>query len=462
MFKLIRKIFFEKCRFADPKCKAFDGGGILKCSCGKSGKAPSAPQYQMPSYAQRLPEEQLALIRAQAGKQVTMPREYDIAGQTYQDLLKYSPQLQELLMPREYDIAGQAYQDLLKYSPQLQKLPMPSEYDFVEQGLKGLHGYQPEQFRFPMEDIQKALEAQQALQYEQYQKQINPILASQGQYDSTYRANLLSDFLKNQQAQQYGTTADLLTNQAMQNLDISRWLPQLQSSALSGLQSLGGARSNIDLYNAGIQNELAKWLPQFQSGIAGTIENLGGAKTNINQYNADLQNTLARWLPQFQSGIAGQLAGLGGQRSTLDQFNLQLPFQTTIPALGNVYGQGMQFGDRTTQQANLQYQQDLQSYREAEARKQKMYEQLGSLALAGATGGMSGAAGMLGPASGMAGFGGGFMQGLQGTAGTASLLNQFPGLGMGTGNYQQRTNWTPPTAQKYKPLSIGYGDFKTF
>ena len=323
MFKRMIKYLTGKCRFADPKCKAFNGGGLLKCTCGKSGKAPSAPAYQMPSYAQGLPEEQLALIRSASGKTAAMPQEYDIASQS----------------------------------------------------LQGLLGTSPDQFQFPMQDIQQALAAQQGIQYQDYLNQIRPIMAAQGQLDSSGYTNRISDFLKGQQSQTYGTTADLLTQQAMQNLH------------------------------------------------------------------------LGQWLPHFQSGIAGQLAGLGGQRSALDQFNLTLPFQTTIPALGGVYGQGMQLGDRNTQQANMQYQAQLQDYMQKQQQQSQMFQQLGQLGMSGLTGGLSGAAGMLGGAKGMAGFGGGFMQGLQGTAGTASLLNQFPGLGMGTGNYQQRTNWTLPQSQ---------------
>ncbi len=322
MLKKILRYLFSKCRFSDPKCKAFNGGGALKCTCGKSGKAPSVPAYQQPAWAGGLPEEQLALIRSQVGKQAPIPGEFDIASQALQRLL----------------------------------------------------GTQAEQFQLPIQQIQDALAAQQGIQYQDYLKEIRPIMAAQGQLDSSGYTNRISDFLQGQQAQSYGSTADLLTQQAMQNL-------QLQ-----------------------------------------------------------------QWEPQFQAGIAEQLAGLGGQRSALDQFNLTLPFQTTIPAMGNVYGQGLQLGDRNTQQANMQYQADLQNYMQKEQQKAQMYQQLGQLGMAGLTGGLSGGFGLLGGAGGMAGFGGGFMKGLQGTAGMASLLNQFPGLGSGgTGNF--RYNQKLPSAQ---------------
>lgn len=333
MFNLIKEILKSfnslnsKCRFADPKCKAFNKGGLLKCTCGKKGKAPSAPAYQIPGWASGLPEEQLALIRAQVGKEA----------------------------------------------------PVPGEFDIASQALQGLLGTQAEQFQLPIQQIQDALSAQQGIQYQDYLDQIRPIMAAQGQLDSSSYTNRISDFLQGQQAQSYGTTADLLTQQALQNLD------------------------------------------------------------------------LQKWIPQFQSGIAGQLAGLGGQRSALDQFNLTLPFQTTIPALGNVYEQGLSLGDRNTQQANMQYQSDLQSYMQKEQQKAQLYQSLGQLGMAGLTGGLSGAAGLLGTGTG---FGGGFLQGLSGTAPSSMLLNKFQELGGtelgGTGNYRQRFNWTTPS---YSPLS---------
>lgn len=312
MFKRFLKYLFLKCQFSEPRCKAFKGGGILKCNCGKSGKAPSAPQYQMPSWAAGLPEEQLALIRSQIGKQASIPGEFDIASQA----------------------------------------------------LQGLLGTQAEQFQLPIQQIQDALAAQQGIQYQDYLKEIRPIMAAQGQLDSSGYTNRISDFLQGQQAQSYGTNADLLTQQALQNL-------QLQ-----------------------------------------------------------------QWVPQFQSGIAGQLAGLGGQRSALDQFNLTLPFQTTIPALGNIYGQGLQFGDRNTQQANMQYQAQLQDYLQKQQQQSQMYQQLGQLGMAGLTGGLSGAAGLLGGAKGMGSFGSGFLEGLMGTAPSTRFMTQW--------NKQKLSPYTSP------------------
>src|SRR3990167_1213821 len=279
---------------------------------GDGDDKPEAPAFQLPSYAQGLPEEQLALIRARIGKTAGTPQEFDIASQA----------------------------------------------------LQGLLGTQASQFQFPREAIQQALDAQQAQELQRYQQQVNPLLAQRGQFDSSTRENLLTDFLGYQSTARLGTTADLLTQEAQQNL-------QLQ-----------------------------------------------------------------QFIPQFQSGIAGQLAGLGGQRSALDQFNLTLPFQTTIPGLGNVYNQGLALGDRDIAQQNLQFQADLQDYQQKQAQQSQLFSQLGQLGAAGLTGGLSGLA------PGGAGFFGGTLQGLQGTAGTAQLLSQFPGLsGQGvTPNYQYRPN----------------------
>lgn len=173
---------------------AIRGGG------GGNDSPPAVPTYDQsfPSWAKDLPPEQIALLRQYASGQTTTPSAFGQAQDIYGKLANYSP----------------------------------------------------DQFKYPMEDIQKALQAQQDIQYQQYQKQINPILASQGQYDSSYRTNLNSDFLKGQQAQAYGQTANLLTNQASQNFDLSKMLPQWQGAAASGLTGLGAQQANVNNQNA--------------------------------------------------------------------------------------------------------------------------------------------------------------------------------------------------------------------
>ena len=186
-------------------------------------------------------------------------------------------------------MGNQYLQELLGYARQGvgKTLAEPSEYGYVSDYLKNLMGYQPSQFQFPMEDIQKALSAQQGLQMQDYLQQIRPSLASQGQLDSTYYTNLLGKYLQGQQAQTYGTTADLLTQQALNNMQIQQWLPS------------------------------------FQSGVAGQLAGLGGQRAGINQYN--LEYPYQTYIPAL-SGIFGQGMGLAGQQY---QANL-VPYQYEI------------------------------------------------------------------------------------------------------------------------------------
>lgn len=190
-----------------------------------------------------------------------------------------------------------------------QKLTEPSEYGISSQALQNLLQYQPSQFQYPMEDIQKALAAQQAIQLQQYQQQIRPVLAQQGQLDSTYYANLLGNYLQGQQAQTYGTTADLLTNQATQNYNLQQWLPQFQSNIASQLGNVGTLRSNVNQYN--MQYPYSTYIPAL-SGMYGT-----GLNQAQQQYNA----AMAQWQSdeqqrqkeqEQQAGFLGSLGSLGG------------------------------------------------------------------------------------------------------------------------------------------------------
>src|SRR3990167_1471827 len=230
---------------------------------GDENNPPAPPQYELPSWAQGLPEEQLQYIRqfAQSGG---------------------------LQMPQEYGISSQALQNML--------------------------GYQPQQFQFPMEAIQQALDAQQAQQLQQYQNQIRPVLAQQGQLDSTYYANLLDRYLQGQQTSRLGNTANLLTSQAQQNYDLS------------------------------------KWLPTFQSGVAGQLAGVGGQKANVNQLN--LTTPFQTYIPAFQN-VYNQGLQLGdrefGAKNTawlqaLDQYNQDQANQAAmISSLGQILGAGAGF-----------------------------------------------------------------------------------------------------------------------
>lgn len=169
------------------------------------------------------------------------------------------------------------------------EIPMPGEYGQTGEALTNLLNYSPSNFSFPMEDIQKALDAQQGLQFEQYQKQLRPVMAGQGQLDSTYYANMISDFLKNQQAQKYGTTADLLTQQATQNFDLSKWLPTFKSNVASQIQGLGGAKSNINQWN--LEYPFQSYIPAQQ----------GMYNTGLNQAQQQYASAMAQWQADEQN-----------------------------------------------------------------------------------------------------------------------------------------------------------------
>lgn len=210
------------------------------------------------------------------------------ARPTAEQVLSGSPRLSELdQMVRQY--IGKS-------------LTMPGEWGEASDVYRELLGYTPEQFQFPISDIQKALEAQQALQFEGYQKQLRPILANQGQLDSTYYANLVSDYLKGQQAQSYGTTADLLTQQALQNLQLSQWLPQFRADIAGLLGDVGSQKLGLDQYNL--------MLP-LQTYIPG-LENLYGLASG--EADRQYQNLMSRYqydLGNFQRNQQQRAGGMG-------------------------------------------------------------------------------------------------------------------------------------------------------
>lgn len=348
--------------------------------CGKKESQPTIPSYSRAE----IPADLLSYIKSGVGR--TLPE------------------------PSEYGISSQALQDLLGYMPQLQQLTEPAEYGRAGLGLEELLGYTPDQFQYPMNEIQQALAAQQALQMEQYQKQLRPVMAQQGQLDSTYYANMISDYLKGQQAQTYGTTADLLTNQAMQNYDLS------------------------------------KWLPQFKSGILGEMGNLGQLRQGTQQYNVDLANQLATWLPGFRSGVAGQLAGIGGQRADIGQLNLNYPYQTYIPAYQQAYGTSVNEGNLQYQSAMNQYNAAMQEYEQKQAERAAKSELISRFA-----GPIAG--GWYGESAGV-----GLAPAMQGTLKNVELLTGLGRMGnnIDLSSLLGNMNFSTPSAQ-YKPQWASFG-----
>lgn len=191
--------------------------------------------------------------------------------------------------------------DVLNYLNQAGSttLSYPSEYSTVADTLNQLLNYQTTDFAYPMTDIQSALASQQALQLEDYQKQIRANLAKQGQLDSTYYTDLLSNYLKNQQSQSLTNTANLLTNQAEQNYNLQTWLPQFKTSVAQALQNLGTSKSGIDTSN----------LSNLYS-VANALNSLYG--TGLNQANSEYTAALNAYQQQLDEYNQNQTGGLFG------------------------------------------------------------------------------------------------------------------------------------------------------
>lgn len=259
---------------------------------GKKYEQPQPPVYQLPSWTSGMPAEIANYIRQGVGKTITEP----------------------------------------------------SEYATVSQALQQLLGYTPEQFQYPMTDIQKALESQQTIQYQDYLNRIRPTMAQQGQLDSSYYTNLLSDYTRGQQAQTYGTTADLLTQQALQNLQLGTWLPQFKSAIAGQLQGLGGARAGIQEYN--LQYPYQSYIPSLSS-LYGTGMQQGNLEyqSAMNQYQAALNEYTQK---MAQKAAKWQSLGFLGGPTTLafspEQFqgdvlagNVDM-LKTILPFLGGMGG----------------------------------------------------------------------------------------------------------------------------
>lgn len=359
---------------------------------GDSPERPPFPGYDI-SQLQPLIDEYLNLVRSGVGKTLAEPSEYGLVSQQLQNLLGFRPPITQIGMPQEYGIASQTLQDIL--------------------------GLQPEAFQFPMADIQKALQAQQQLQYQDYLNQVRPIMAQQGQLDSSAYTNLIGKFLQGQQAQTYGTTADLLTQQAQQNLALQQYFPQLRS------------------------------------GVAGQLAGLGGQQADLQRLNAQLQYLL----PEYQSGILSQLQGIGGARSGIEQYNLQYPYSTYIPALQQGYNLQKGLQDQLFQQALGAQQQEMGVYNQAKQSYDATRAMLWQVGIPMAMGGITGLA-----TGGLAGMGTGALQGLGQGLGNI-------GLGSMAGGGLQQPDWTTmlkqlglggTTGMSTMPMTQSYTDLMNY
>ena len=138
------------------------------------------------------------------------------------------------------------FPDMVAYLNSLkgQQLQMPTEYgqagDYLSNYLNN-----PPSFNYPMEDIMKALEAQQALQQQDYLNQLRPLYAQQGQLDSSAYTNAIGKYMQGQQSTSYNRIADLLTQQALTNLGIQQTLP----GVAQGLSGIGTQKAGIEQFN---------------------------------------------------------------------------------------------------------------------------------------------------------------------------------------------------------------------
>jgi len=113
----------------------------------------------------------------------------------------------------------------------------PAEYGLASNKFQSLMGTDP------TEQIMAGLNAQQDIDRQKYEKYINPLMASQGQYDSTYRANMLGDYLAQQQSTALGQRGQL-----------AQWVPEFQAGLAGQLGNLGSqiSSSGSDWYNKGL------------------------------------------------------------------------------------------------------------------------------------------------------------------------------------------------------------------
>lgn len=237
-----------------------------------------------------------------------------------------APTYQSYSQPGQEDLTRLINQLLISGYQNPQTLQLPEEY-LQAGGIYGQIANQPfQQFQFPLEDIRSALDAQQNQSIQDYSKYINPILARQGALDSTYAANLYSDYINRLGTGRLGTEADILTQQALQNLQARQVYDQSRLQGAGGLENVGAARGNINQFNQTFPYQYQIPAGQNQLGY------LQGQQQNT--YNAALSEFNRR--QEQQSRIGGSLGGLFGAGAGL------------LLSGGNPAGAqlGYQFGDQ--------------------------------------------------------------------------------------------------------------------
>jgi len=199
-----------------------------------------------------------------------------------------------------------------------QQVGVPEELGVSSQFLQNLLQQTPEQFTLPVDQIQQALQAQQAIQKQDFLNQIRPTLAQQGQLESSAFTNLLSDFTQQQQADELTNLANLLTTQAQGDIANRQAFLGQQLGATGQLSGLGSQLANIDLQN--IQLPFQTVIPSLAQGFGlqqGLEQDLFRQALGAQQQEMDVFNQAEQSRQQTMQ-LLGSLAlgaatgGLGG------------------------------------------------------------------------------------------------------------------------------------------------------
>jgi len=197
------------------------------------------------------------------------------------------------------------------------QVPEPAEYGVTSEALQRMLQLQPEQFQLPIEDLLQAQQAQQAIQQQDWLKQIRPGMAAQGQLESTYMTDLLGDFIRRQQVESLGMGSQLRMQEALENLTTQRWLPEYQAGVAGQLGALGGQRAQLGLQN--IQLPFQTTVPAFQQ-LYGTglseaqqrmQQQMAGYQQEMDVYNQQKQSYDQMRAMLWQGGLGAVTGGLG-------------------------------------------------------------------------------------------------------------------------------------------------------
>lgn len=257
---MLKDLFFSRCKFKDVKCKAYHGGGLLKCTCGK-GSSTTIQAAKTPS----------------AG---------ETASQVAQASLQYDPQMAQL----QYNILT---------NPNYGLGPTTQAFEQTRQEL------------FPGEQA-----VRQALQNNVLQNLLSPTGMSaqqQGAIDTrrgTARTNL-QDAMRNQAnlgGGLYGGRAEQRESNAMVDLENQFATEDIAMDERSRLNAIQSALPFLSILfpEVGIQQ------PQFQSAVP-NANNVFSAQQQTSQGNQQAQIAAANNRTALQSSMWNAVGqGVGG------------------------------------------------------------------------------------------------------------------------------------------------------